>query len=215
MYKQPVYRYRIMCALGIAVAVSLSGCSLFRGKGTVDSEGPPSGASALEGQQASAESQEERLRKTVEEHVTTESRVTSPEEAPVVKRAPYFLKEYSEYPKSVSDMQVSIRETESRMAPEVADVTLSKQRYVTEMHRKKDDAREDSNFYRETGKETLTYQWRNNRWVQVASLFVVELKEERTGGEWQAVEPKLKEETVLPEEDEGIFKRVFGSIFGR
>ena len=115
----------------------------------------------------------------------------------------------------MTDLDVRIRETESRMAPLVADVTLPKLRYATEMHRKKDAAREDSYFYRETGDETLTYQWRNGRWVQVASLFVVETKEERVGGEWRAVEPVPEEETVLPAQDEGFFGRIFGGIFGR
>ncbi|MFO7976153.1 MAG: hypothetical protein R6V12_16135 [Candidatus Hydrogenedentota bacterium] len=163
----------------------------------------------------SAESQEEVLRRTVEEHVARAARIDSPEEAPLVKRDPYFLKEYSTYSSDIGDMEVRIRETESRMAPKVAEVTLPKQRYVTKMHRKKDAAREDSNFYRETGEETLTYEWRNNRWVQVASLFVVERKEERAGGDWQVVEPEEEEETGVPEADEGFFKRMFGGIFGR
>ena len=83
------------------------------------------------------------------------------------------------------------------------------------MHRKKDAAREDSFFYRETGNEILTYQWRNGRWVQVASLFVVDVKEERDGDGWRAVEPQAKEELLLKDEDEGFIRRMFGGIFGR
>ena len=82
-------------------------------------------------------------------------------------------------------------------------------------HRKKDAAREDALFYRETGSETLTYQWRNGRWVQVASLFVVDVKEEPDGAGWRAVEPRIKEELDLQGEDEGFFRRMFGGIFGR
>jgi hypothetical protein len=213
--KQPLYRYIAIGVLGMVAAVSLPACSLFRGKNAVETTGSAAEGTAVKEQRVSGESQEELLQQEVEEHVARAARIDSPEKAPIVKHHPYFLKEYSLYPAGISDMEVRIRETESRVAPKVANVTLEKQRYATKMHRKKNIAREDSNFYRESGKETLTYEWRNDRWVQVASLFVVDVKEERVGGEWQAVEPEVKEEAILPEEDEGFFKRVFGGIFGR
>lgn len=213
MYKQFPYRYVVIGLVGTIFAVGLPACSLFRGKSEIESAPTASGPAARE--QVSGTSQEELLRQTVEEHVAQAVRIDSPEEAPVVKREPYFLKEYAAYPAGLSDMEVRIRETESRMAPKVADVTLAKQRYVTEMHRKKNAAREDSTFFRETGEETLTYEWRNNRWVQVASLFVVDVKEVRTNGEWQAVEPEIEEETFVTEPERGFFKRMFGGIFGR
>jgi len=166
----------------MVAAVSLPACSLFRGKNAVETTGSAAEGTAVKEQRVSGESQEELLQQEVEEHVARAARIDSPEKAPIVKHHPYFLKEYSLYPAGISDMEVRIRETESRVAPKVANVT---------------------------------YEWRNDRWVQVASLFVVDVKEERVGGEWQAVEPEVKEEAILPEEDEGFFKRVFGGIFGR
>jgi hypothetical protein len=175
-----------------------------------ETEAAPAGGEAV-----SRTSREAQLREVVEAHVAKAKRVQSFEEAPLVRHDPYYLKEFSEYPAGVTDMEVRIRERESRMAPMVADVTLTKQRYATQMHRKKNAAREDSFFYRETGDETLTYQWRNGRWSQVASLFVVDTKEGRVDGEWRAVEPEPEEETVLPEGERGFFSRIFGGIFGR
>lgn len=213
MYKQFPYRYVVIGVVGTILAVGLPACSLFRGKSEIESA--PMASEPATREQVSETSQEEMLRQTVEEHVARAGRIDSPEEAAVVKHDPYFLKEYAAYPAGLTDMEVRIRETESRMAPKVADVTLAKQRYATEMHRKKNEAREDSTFFRETGEETLTYEWRNNRWVQVASLFIVEVKEERVNGEWRAMEPEVEEETFVTEPEGGFFKRVFGGIFGR
>ncbi len=208
------YRHGFWIGL-VAAAAFLPACGLFGGKDKVDPSMTSAETSSTQRREVSAESQEAQLREIVEEHVARAARVDSPEAAPVVKLKPYFLKEFTQYPAGTSSMEVSIRETQSRMAPRVADVTLPKLRYATRMHRKRDVARGDSHFYRETGNETLTYQWRNGRWAQVASMFVVDAKEEQVGGEWRAVEPAPEEQPVLPGGDEGFFRRMFGGIFGR
>jgi hypothetical protein len=208
-----VHSSMALTAILLVVAASLPSCALFRGeKGGVEAEEANPGGAV---ETVSASVQEEQLRGAVERHVGRSEKIDSLAEAPLVKHDPYFLKEFSEYPTGLEDLDVQYRETESRMAPRVADVTLSKVRYATDMHRKKDRAREDGDFYRETGTETLSYQWRNGRWVQVASMFIVEKKEEQVNGEWRRVEPVVEEEEVFMEQDEGFFRRLFGGIFGR
>ncbi len=167
------------------------------------------------GERISGVSEAEQLRDAVSSHVARASQVDGPADAPLVRRSPYFLKEYARYPNDMTEIEFEILETDSRLAPRVADVTLPKRRYATQMHRRRDAAREDGNFFRETGEETLTYQWRNGRWVQVASLFVVDVREQRVNGEWREVEPELEEDVFMREPEGGIFRRMFGGIFRR
>ncbi len=133
----------------------------------------------------------------------------------LVRRNPYFYKQYVYYPDGISLMDVSTRETESRTAPKVADVRLRKQRYVTQLHRKKDEARADEDFLRDTGDEIITYELRNGKWRRVSSLFVAESVEHMVDGVWMPVEEVDRIDDADAEEDLGWFGRIWNSVVGR
>ncbi len=133
----------------------------------------------------------------------------------VVKMEPYFFKAYESYPGDGSLADIDIRETESRTARYVADVTLDKQRYMTRLHRKKDAARADSNFVRGTGIEKQTYQFRNGRWICIGTLFVADKIEENVNGEWVPVKQELERGIDSEEDDASWFSRAWSNMTGR
>ena len=109
-----------------------------------------------------------------------------------------------------------MQERESRSAPLIADVVLAKQRFVTRLHRDRMEAQNDTNFLRDTGTETTTYELRNGGWVRVGSLFVASKSEENVNGEWAPVKETV-ERTVAAEEEksQGWFGRTWSKITGK
>ena len=133
----------------------------------------------------------------------------------VIKRKPYYYKEYAVYPEGAGDIQVDIQEQDSRTVPYVAQVKVSKQRFATKLHRKRDEAVADSNFLRDTGTETMTFELRSQRWWRVGSLFVAEKTEELVNGEWVPAQEEV-ERTVADEEKDGNwFNRAWSNVTGR
>jgi len=135
----------------------------------------------------------------------------------VIKRKPYFYKEYEVYPDGSADLKVSMQEKESRSVPYIADVAVSKQRYATRMHRKRAEAERDANFLRDTGTETATYELRNGKWVRVGSMFVATRSEENVNGEWLPVDETVKR-TVASEEEKakgGWLRRTWAAVTGK
>jgi hypothetical protein len=133
----------------------------------------------------------------------------------LVRRNPYFFKQYEYYPDGTTLMEVEIRETESRTAPKIGEVQLRKQRFVTQLHRKKDEARSDDDFLRDTGDEILTYELRNGRWKRVSSLFVAESVERNVDGVWMPVVEVEGADDSGEEEDLGWFGRIWANVVGR
>jgi len=133
----------------------------------------------------------------------------------LIRRNPYFFKQYEYYPDGTTYMEVSIRETESRTAPKIGDVQLRKQRFVTQLHRKKDEARSDEDFLRDTGDEILTYELRNGKWKRVSSLFVAESVERNVDGVWMPVVEVEGADDSGEDEDLGWFGRVWANVVGR
>ncbi|MDQ1256319.1 MAG: hypothetical protein QG656_915 [Candidatus Hydrogenedentes bacterium] len=137
-------------------------------------------------------------------------------EGQFMRRKPYFYKEYSVYPGGADAFTTLVTKTESRTAPYLASVKLDKVRFSTRFHRKKDEARADSNYLRDTGSETLTYEYRNGEWVLLGSFFVADKTEENVNGEWVAVQEQVQR-TVAAEEPQkkGWFGRMWSKITGR
>ncbi|HOZ45311.1 MAG TPA: hypothetical protein PLO37_01310 [Candidatus Hydrogenedentes bacterium] len=134
-----------------------------------------------------------------------------------VRKKPYFLKEYGIYPEGSKSYSLLITETESRTATHVASVRLAKIRFATEASRRKDEARADDNFLRETGTETRSYEYHNGRWNLLGSFFVVKKTEENVNGEWVPVERQVAPASAIDEEDagQGWWKRAWSRITGR
>jgi hypothetical protein len=144
----------------------------------------------------------------------TESVNRSSDGSGVIRKKPYFYREYGEYPAAPSETDISIQETESRTRPFLADVKLDKVRYVTRLHRERREAREDTDFLRQTGEETQTWVFQNGKWKRAGAMFVTEKIEEKQDGNWLLWE---KEEPVFETgaEEKGWLRRTWSRIFGR
>ena len=164
---------------------------------------------------ASMDDEEAALRRIVTNTVDKANAGHDAARADLVRRDPYFFKQYEYYPDGTTYMEIATRETESRTAPKVADVQLRKQRFVTQLHRKKDEARADDDFLRDTGDETLTYELRNGKWRRVSSLFVAESVERMIDGVWMPVEEIERTDDADAEEDLGWFGRIWNNVVGR
>jgi hypothetical protein len=143
--------------------------------------------------------------------------VESTDDAPgrVLRRRPYFFKEYAAYP-SPESFKTEIIETESRSRPFTAEVILSKTRFATKLHSQKKDARDDNQFFRYTGKETLTFEWRNKGWQRVGSVLVADKAEEEVNGAWRPVQETPTEVQVAKEaQKKDWLGRMWSGLWGR
>lgn len=197
-----------------SLLLGMSSCATVRGwfGGGKGAEFPEPAGEAVE--EVTREDYEDALRESVERYVQAAHRNRDEKKAAVRRAKPYYFKEYSVYPENAENLDIEYKETESRTRPVIAEVTLDRVRYSTRLHRKREDARQDDNFFRDTGAETLTYELRNGRWRRVGSLFVANKTEEYVNGEWV---PRREEvERVLEaEERKGWFGRVWSTITGR
>lgn len=104
----------------------------------------------------------------------------------IISKKPYYYKEYVEYPEGPNSFETSVIEQDSITSPYQGDVTINKLRYATRLHRNRDEARDDDRFRRDTGVETISFEYRNEEWHRIGSLFVAEKTEQSLGGEWVA-----------------------------
>jgi hypothetical protein len=156
---------------------------------------------------------EEQLRLMIREHIETNKSYTNAAQVPVIRRRPYYMKEYSVYFNGPDDFDIAFRELESKTRPLMAEVTIEKTRFSTRMHRKSARAREDHEFVRDIGVEKLVYELHNGRWTRIGAIFDARTTEEQVNGEWV---PKREElERVRPEDQRpGWFGRVWNKIRG-
>lgn len=131
----------------------------------------------------------------------------------IYRKRPYFWKNYSTYNNVEGPFVINIQETDSKSKPYIAKIELEKTMYYTKLHKTRRDTEEDMNFIRSRGKETLTYELRNGRWIKIGSLFVPEQTEKKVGDSWVP----LKEEEIQKEQPEepkqGWFNRIRSWIF--
>ncbi len=180
---------------------------------STDTMVPDSDAASI--QSAPVDDDEAQLRRMVANVVEKANAGHDAARAELVRKEPYFFKRYEYYPDGTDLLEVTMSETESRTAPKLADVKLRKQRFVTQLHRKKDEARADEDFLRDTGSETQTYELRNGKWKRVSSLFVAESVEQQVDGIWMPVEEIERTDDVSAEEDLGWFGRIWSTVVGR
>lgn len=164
---------------------------------------------------ADAQGNEAILLKLVEGHVADAAKNADADKGRVLKRKPYFYREYNVYPEGTTKAKALVQAQESRSVPWIGDVNLSKQRFVTRFHNKRREAEGDSNFLRETGKETITFELRSGQWTRVGSLFVAERTEENVNGEWVTVKETAKRTPASEDQSPGFFKRTWNKILGR
>jgi len=193
--------------LAVTMAVVLSAC-FGGGRGLVQDD--PS-AEAVSG--ASREEAETALRGLVGKHLRAEASRGASGSPDLVRRRPYYFREYVAYPDGAESMEIVLRDNDSRIRPLSGEVRVAKVRHSTRMHRSRGEAEEDANFFRDTGTEILNYELRNGRWRRVGSLFVADKTEEFLNGEWVA--RREEEKRVAPEAQPVWFSRTLSKITGR
>lgn len=193
--------------LAVTMAVMLSAC-FGGGRGLVQDD--PS-AEAVSG--ASKTEAETALRGLVEKYLRAQAARGDSGSPDLVRRRPYYFREYVSYPEGPENMKIVLRENDSRIRPLSGEVRAAKVRHSTRMHRDRGEAGGDANFFRDTGTEILNYELRNGRWRRVGSLFVADKTEEFLDGEW--VPRREEEKRVAPEAQPGWFARTLSKITGR
>ncbi len=159
------------------------------------------------------EQAKEHLKDLIREKITNENQVSESSGIPVIYRRPYYFREYSVYPDGAEGFTIEFRENDLRTRPLIAEVKLNKTRYSTKMHRKQNLAASDTDFLRDTGSQTLVFEWHNGRWVQTGAIFDAEKTDEKVNGEWVAHE----EEPVRVDpaaEQRGWFGRIWERVRG-
>jgi hypothetical protein len=164
------------------------------------------------GAAASTEDQETQLRALVQKQAAEANQDEKSGQTRLVRRYPYYLKEYSVYKTPLENFDVVMRPQESRTRPFRADVKLEKTRYSTRLHRKANEARADNAFFRDAGQETLTYELRSSKWQLAGSLFVSEKTEEYVNGEWVPRRAEVRRTFSEDEDTEGwwLWRKVKG-----
>jgi hypothetical protein len=127
---------------------------------------------------------------------------------------PYYYRQFIVYPAGPDSFELDMRRTDSRTMPFTAEARYIKVRYATQLHRDRDDALADDDFRRGTGTETMSLQLKNGRWSRVSNLFVAETLEREVDGSWVPVQER-REEPLAAQEEEGMFRRLWNSVFGR
>lgn len=198
--------------IGVVVGVVVLGasCSRFGGE-----KSTPSTTAAPSDPVTSQTDQEAKLLDAVQSYVRAQGNDASGSGSRLTRKTPYYFKEYSVYPDGADPLDVDVHESDSKTVPYRAQVKLNKQRFATRMHRKRDEAVADSNFLRDTGTETLSFELRGNRWHKVGSLFVAEKTEENLNGEWVPAQEEVERTVSAEEQQESWWSRAWSAISGR
>jgi len=199
----------------VALVFALCSCSHFGGHSARADAGSRVADKPVQAQ-PSVSDYKSALRELVSARIQSATKDAVEQRAVLIKRKPYFYKEYEVYPEGSDRFDVTIQERESRNIPLIADVAIDKQRFATRFHRKRQEAQNDMKFLRDTGTETITYELQGGRWVRVGSLFVASKSEEKVNGEWVPVK-ETQSRTVAGEQGEpkGWFGRTWSKIVGK
>ncbi len=184
------------CVL-MATTLLLSGCAIFGGK---EPKAPLASEAAGETETEQADEFESRLHAAVRSELRSANRRPDRPSTKVIFKKPYYYKDYFVYPNGEDDYTLEFTEKESRTAPVSAEMNVDKIRFATRMHLKKENARIDESFIRDTGKETTSYELRNGKWRRLGSLYVADKTEEFVDGEWRPIR-EAPSRPVLEEEE--------------
>lgn len=137
------------------------------------------------------------------------------EKGRLLRNKPYYFKTYSEYGEAPAPETVTVEERQARTAPLAAFVKVPVTRYTTAIHRNRDEAQADENYFRSTGSEKLNFELRSGKWRRVGSLFVADKTEELVKGEWVARKEPPKAEVFQAEDNRSGFRRFWSALTGR
>lgn len=186
-------------AILVAVLVA-SGCA--------HSAKKDSPAQVIENQERQAPESEAKLAESVRRKLRAAGRRTEGPSSKIVFKKPYYYREYFIYPNGEEDFVLNFTERDSRTAPLTAEVNIAKNRYSTRTHLKREDARRDENFLRDTGRETISYELRNGAWYRLGSLYIADKTEENIEGEWQSVHERPELPMFEDEKPKGGWRRL-------
>ncbi len=197
-------RFRARWIVVILLCVVSTGCSTFRTKGGLQLE------SAVE--TPNRELEEARLRGFIGSELSRVQRQSDSGSSQLVRQRPFYYREYVEYPDGTDSFEMNVIDVDSRTTPFTAQAQVRKIRFATLMHRDRDEARHDEHFYRDTGREYISYELSNGRWRRLGSLFVAEKTEEQINGEWQPAYRNEQDNLLEESEEKGFFSRVWDAI---
>ena len=168
----------------IVLLITIPSCALFGG-----SSGGSGGDITVE---VSRELSQSEYRALLDDAVRRRIAATSGRaKSEFVSRKPYYYKTYAEYPDGPDGFAAHMRDTDSPTAPMAADVTINTRRFSTRLSRNSERARQDENYLRDTGEETVSLAFRNGKWRRMGSLFVAERTEELIDGEWVRTQKEI------------------------
>ncbi len=175
--------------IAIAVCVIAAGCA---------STGDKSGAAVSEA--PTSEEYQAQLRERVEADLTAAHEKQGPDNSEVIFKRPYYYREYFEYPTGVDVYSLDFTEKESRTTPMTAELEVEKVRYATRLRTSRDEARDDGNFLRSTGIDSISYELRSGEWRPVGSLFLARTTEANVDGTWTQIDEPRRATGSLIEE---------------
>lgn len=201
------HRTALVITFSLAAVLAFSGCGIFRESGGGRLSTPT--VAVRPGDDPAI-----RLREAVDAFLREVSSPDSESRAALKREAPYYYREYVVYP-DIKDYEVTLRETDSLTAPFLGEARLTKMRYATQLYRDRDDALTDNNFIRGSGTETISFQLKNGRWMNVGSLFLADRLEQQVNGEWVAVREEDEEALISEEGKQGFLGSMWSTITGR
>lgn len=148
---------------------------------------------------------EDELRTQVKADLRQERRREGQENTRLVARKPYFYKQFHTFPEEPGLYTLEFTEKDSRTTPLIADLEVPKTRYATRLTKKRDDARADESFIRNTGIERVSYEMRNGRWRRTGSLYIADSSDEFVDGAWRPIERTRRVYEDIEEEQGGGF----------
>ena len=194
-----VVRIGLVCLL---VAV-LPGCAIF--------SGGKSKSKAMSSDVVVDQSQHDKqLRTLIDRHLKDSSQYNSAANAQLLFRKPYHYREYVEYPNGIDSYSIDISKTEYKGTPYIAKARLEKNRYVTDLEKKKSKARKDSEFNFATGTQTLSYELRHGQWRETGSVFVAQESQAKSSSveKSPAVTEEVEESQSEEESSSGLLNKL-------
>ncbi len=190
----------------LGALVALPGCGTLKGT-------PKTPATGIDVPVSTRAEEERGLEALVLKELEAAARYSSEGNSQLRHPRPYFYREYVVYPDGIEQFRAVYSETESRTTPLTAEASLRMVRYATELTKNKESARNDSDFQRDEGKQTLSFQYRNGKWRRVGSVFIAEKSERFSDGEWRLVRERAQIEAapeVAPKT--GLWRRALNRV---
>jgi hypothetical protein len=161
----------------------------------------------------SLEELEELLRARMQNEIKKNESYNSPGTAKFNGQKTSYYKEYYSYPDGDNFVVVEVQPRDSRTIPYQGTIKIAKETYATKIHGQRDTARKDEAYQKDSGFETVSFEWRNGDWYRRGALFVAVTSEKEVDGTWVSQSTNLpRTENYRDEEAPDLVEKGF---FGR